>query len=343
MLAIDPSLIRPRLELGRALFQARQYSAARYHFEQVLAAPLPEQARANVLSFLTLIREKLPSFAFSFDVISDSNPRQATRSDVVEIGGLLFKLNNDARAEEALGIAVVGQAKIPLPADPSWFARGYLEHFDYEGSELDLSYGQLMAGKHLSLGRHALTLEAGWHGANYQKASLYQGSAWRVTDFLRVARTVGLTLSADAKRLDYESLPFLDGWQRGISVEVRHALNPRSSLTGGVSYLDRSAAEPAYAFTGAGVHWGYLHEWRKGWIGSLQHQYSRYEFDGVDPLFGEQRSEHENRAEVSVLNRYLAYRGVSPRLTLGAAERQSNIDLYAYRRYYIRAGVVTEF
>src|SRR5215831_914058 len=46
MLARDPTLLRPRLELARALFLARQYNAARYHFEQVLASPLPPARRA---------------------------------------------------------------------------------------------------------------------------------------------------------------------------------------------------------------------------------------------------------------------------------------------------------
>jgi len=92
ILARDPTPVRPRLELARALFMARQYAAARYHFEQVLASPLPEAVKANVLAYLTLIRERVPSFAFSFDIVSDSNPKQATSSSIVEIGGLLYQL-----------------------------------------------------------------------------------------------------------------------------------------------------------------------------------------------------------------------------------------------------------
>ena len=35
LLAMDPSLLRPRLELARALYMLGEYDAARYHFEQV--------------------------------------------------------------------------------------------------------------------------------------------------------------------------------------------------------------------------------------------------------------------------------------------------------------------
>jgi len=99
MLARDPTLVRPRLELGRVLFMAREYNAARYHFEQVLASPLPDTVRANVLAYLTVIRERVPSFAFSFDIVSDSNPKQATSNSIVEIGGLLYQLNQSALAQ----------------------------------------------------------------------------------------------------------------------------------------------------------------------------------------------------------------------------------------------------
>jgi len=44
-----------------------------------------------------------------------------------------------------------------------------------------------------------------------------------------------------------------------------------------------------------------------------------------------------------VTNRYLAYKGFAPRLTLGIDERRSNIEIYSFRRTYVRIGVVTEF
>jgi outer membrane protein len=343
MLARDPTLVRPRLELARALFLAREYNAARYHFEQVLASPLPDMVRANVLNYLTLIRERVPSFAFSFDIVSDSNPKQATSSSIVEIGGLLYQLNQSALAERATGILVTAQGKVPLPADPSWFVRGYVEHYDYPGGALDQGYGQVLAGKHIDLGRHGLDFEGGAHLADYAGHTLYQGATWRVSDFVRLGQTVALNLGAEARDLRYEDFPFLSGWQYVGNAEVRHAITPASSIFAGLTYIRGLAAEDPYAYTGYGINLRYTHELKGGWIGSLFYQYSWYEFDGVDPFFGVVRADRDNRVELSVTNRYLSYKGFAPRLTVGTDERASNIELYSFRRTYVRVGVVTEF
>jgi len=42
-------------------------------------------------------------------------------------------------------------------------------------------------------------------------------------------------------------------------------------------------------------------------------------------------------------NRYLAYKGFAPRLTVGIDERRSNIEIYTFSRIYVRIGVWTEF
>ena len=343
MLARDPTLLRPRLELARALFMARQYNAARYHFEQVLASPLPEAVRANVLAYLTLIRERVPSFAFSFDIVSDSNPKQATSSSIVQIGGLLYRLNQSALAQAATGTLLTGQGKMPLPSDPSWFARGYVERYDYPGGDADQGYGQLLAGKHLDFGPHGVDLEGGAHLATYSGRRLYQGATWRTSDFIRVRPIVAVNVALEARDLRYGDFPFLSGWQYAATGELRHAISLTSSVFGGLTYIRGLAAESPYAYVGYGINVRYTHEVKGGWIGSLFYQYSWYGFEGVNPFFGVVRDDSGNRLEVSVTNRYLAYKGFAPRLTLGMDERRSNIEIYSFRRTYVRVGVVTEF
>ena len=196
---------------------------------------------------------------------------------------MLYQLNQSALAQRATGILVTAQGKVPLPADPSWFVRGYVEHYDYPGGALDQGYGQVLAGKHIDLGRHGLDFEGGAHLADYAGHTLYQGATWRVSDFVRLGQTVALNLGAEARDLRYEDFPFLSGWQYVGNAEVRHAITPASSIFAGLTYIRGLAAEDPYAYTGYGINLRYTHELKGGWIGSLFYQYSWYEFDGVDP------------------------------------------------------------
>ncbi|HEX7952593.1 MAG TPA: surface lipoprotein assembly modifier, partial [Burkholderiales bacterium] len=343
MLTRDPTLVRPRLELARALYMSGQYEAARYHFEQTLAAPLPEQVRRNILGYLDAIREHLPTFAFSLDLVSDSNPKQATTSRVVQIGNLLFQLNDSARAREAQGVLLTGQGRYPLPADNSLFLRGYVEYYDYAGRDLDLLYAQALGGKHVNLGGHGVDIETGGHAAIYAGKTLYSGAIGRVSDFIRLAPALGLNLALDAKQLDYADYPFLDGWQHTASADLRRALDSRSSISGGIAFTLGTAREQAYAFERPALMLRYLREWQGGWISSLSWQGAHFHFGGVDPFFGSVRTDRENLAEFGIVNRRLSYKGFSPRLTLGYADRRSNIELYSYHRAYLRVGLVSEF
>lgn len=56
-LSRNPSRTRIRLELARALFAARDYEAARYHFEIALGQTLDKWVKENVCAFLRAIRD----------------------------------------------------------------------------------------------------------------------------------------------------------------------------------------------------------------------------------------------------------------------------------------------
>jgi tetratricopeptide (TPR) repeat protein len=343
MLQEDPSLLRPRLELGRTLYLAGEYQAARYHFEQVLSVPLPEAVRNNVLRYVNAIREREPSLIISLDVVFDSNPRQATSSETVEIGGKLYTLNADAREQSGRGLGVKASGKLPFGPDRAWFVRGYLESYDYSGREFDFAYLQALGGRHFNLGPHSLDLEAGAHYAAYQGTDLYRGPNLVVTDFVRLRQNLTLTASVDARELVYDQYSFLDGWQYVESVELRYALSPRQSLRGGGLLVQSNAEEDAFAFDGYAVNARYIREWRGGWISSIFGQFAAYRYRAIDPFFDNQRDDHEWRVELMLTNRKLMYRGLAPTFTLGYVERDSNIELYAFERTYVRVGVTKEF
>ena len=343
MLARDPTLLRPRLELARALYLAHDYQGARYHFEQVLAAPLPDTVRQNVLAFIGDIRNRVPSFAFTLDLVSDSNPKQATSSKTIEIAGQSFVLSPDSRAEEEVGLLATVQAKFPIPSNPELYASGYVEVYDYPQRDLDQLYLQLMGGKYFPGARHEFNVEAGMHYGSYQGRTLYSGPAARMAYGVRLRPNVFFTASLDAREFAYDDYTYLTGWQFSQSVELRYAISTDKSVRPGFFLVQRDAEEDPYAYDGAGVSLRYVQEWRGGWIASLSGQYARYRYRAADLLAGIRRDDDEWRVELTLANRLLTFKGFAPRLTLSAAERDSDIELYAYDRRYVRVGFTREF
>ena len=343
MLSHDPDLLRPRLELARVLMLSGNYYGARYNFEQVLKHDLPDEVQNNVTRMLARIREELPSFDFVVELISDSNPKQATSIKEVEIDGLLFKLDDDARASRETGLRFLLDGRVPF-GDPSlWFIRGQFEHLAYGDRDLDFSYLQLAGGRHFPRDKHTLSLEAGYHWSRYQNEALYRGAIWRVSDFRSLRRDLFLRLDLSGMQLKYPDYSFRDGWQYTASSNLTYIITPRSRLNAGIGYTINRADESIYSFDQPFLSLRYVYEWPYGWITGANFRLSHIKYKDDDPFFRETRREREVRVEADVLNRRLSVWRFSPRLTVGHVDRDSNIDFFSWKRTYVRLGMTAEF
>lgn len=351
MLGRDPGLLRPRLELARVLMLAHDYDGARYHFEQVLAHDLPDSVRRNVLRRLARIREELPSFALTFEIVRDSNPKQATESEEVEIDGLVYRLNDDARAQSATGLRWLVDGRIPLgqsstnpAAQPRlWFARGQAEHLEYEGKTLDFSYLQLAVGRHFRRPGHTLTLDAGRHWSQYQHRALYQGWTWSLSDYRNLRPDLSLRLNVTGLQLDYPDYDYRSGWQHTAGATLSYAATPDTRWDASLSFSRNVAAESIYSFRQPQAGLRYVREWRGGWITGIGGHVSRIAYDAADPFFAVTRRERETRLEFDVLNRNLRVWRLSPRLQFGYIDHAGNLDFFTWRRGYVRLGMTGEF
>ncbi len=343
MLVQDPDLLRPRLELARVLMLARDYDSARYHFEQVLAHEVPEPVRINVLRMLARIREESSTFTWTAELVYDSNPKQATEAKEVEINGLVFRLDDDARASSETGLRFLLDGRVPLGRPPLWFVRGHVEHREYRGDDLDFSYLQLAGGRHFRLRNQTVTLEAGYHWSRYQREKLYQGALLTAGYFRSLRPDLSLRLNLACLQLKYSDYTYMDGWQYTPSATLIYAASPHSRWHAGIGWTMNRAEESSYSFDRPYVSLRYVREWRGGWITGAGVQLSRIKYKDDDPFFRKTRKEREIRVEVDVLNRRISIWRLSPRLVVGYADRSSNLDFYSWRRSYVRLGMTAEF
>lgn len=343
MLARDATLVRPRLELALALFMVHDYEGANYHFQQVMAGDLPEEVRVKVQGFINAIREQLPKLNFNFDFVNDSNPRQSTSSKTVTLGGRSYRLNTTAPDKTIWGVMLNGNAVIPLPGDPSWFARINASLTDYPNKDSDQFYFQTMVGKHLNFDSTTLTVEAGGQVFDFRGRKLYSGAVWRVGEYWRQSNQSSWHISLQAAQQLYPDYAYQNGWQYTFSMENQFVQSAASRWMTGVSYASNEARELSYAYTTPSAYVRYVHEWQGGIISGIQLQRSSSSYRGVDPFFGIMRRDNEQRIELDLLNRNWQLYGFSPRVLLGSIEHVSNMTLYAFRRNYVRLGVSREF
>lgn len=327
MLTRDPSLIRPRLELALALQKNGDRQAAKYHYEQVLASNLPDEVRRNIYRQLGDIRERLPSVRLSLDMVTDSNPKQATNSRVIYIGGLPYTLNDNSKAETEYGLALAADVHWPLPADPTWYAHAYTEINEYRGRDLDAMYGQIAIGKRLDFGQNNVSAEIGGQVSSYQDHKQYHGWQARGTGFMRLSPKLGLTSELSYKTYNYENLPFLDGDMKSVNITGIYIPQATQRLELGAGFSRYLAQENAYTYKQPAFSARFMQEWQGGWLTGVRIQALVADYAAPDPFFGQKRHDTEGRVEFDILNRKLKFWAFSPKFLFGYVERNSNLDL----------------
>lgn len=343
MLTRDPTLIRPRLELALVLQKAGDRESAKYHYEQVLSAPLPDAVKWNIYRQLGDIRARSPSIKLTLELASDTNPQQTTRSRVVMIGGLPYTLSDTNQGKLKWGAAASAEVHYPLPGDPSWFVQAYGLVYEYPGRDLDNLYGQASLGKRFERGRDEITVSAGAHVSAYRDHRQYNGWISRATGQWVVSPSFTWLGDAMAKTYRYQATPFLDGTLGSLGVTAVYIPNPASRYEWGVGLAHYAAAEMAYGYWQSSVNLRVSQEWAGGWISGVRVQALKSDYQAADPFFGVVRKDNEGRVEVDLLNRKLRWLGFSPQLMVGYVKRDSNLELYRYDRIYSRIGMSTAY
>lgn len=343
MLTRDPNLIRPRLELARALQLAGDRQAAIYNYEQVLSAPLPDAVRRNIYAQLNEIRLREPSFRFAMELVSDTNPGQTTSSKVVFIGGRPYTLNNANRGELQWGVAATVGVTYPLPADPSWFASFYGVVYEYPERNLDNMYAQTTIGKRFEFGRDELTLSVGGQVSTYQDRQQYTGAVARATGLWTLTPNLAWRGEVSVNTYHYPDLPYLNGELSTLGVTALIIPDPTQRWELGAFIAYNGAAESAYSYRQPGVNLFASQEWEEGWITALRLLGSRSEYAAPDPFFGAVRKDTEGRVELSATNRKLRWNGFTPLATVGYVQRDSTLEINSYNRLYGRVGLTTLF
>lgn len=370
LLAANPSLNRARLELARVHYLSGDYPGARAEAQRVLDDPTtPPQVRATVLAFLAQIEadgqrasqrhQWRPSIYAG--LMYDSNVNIGPNRDVIDIGGNLYQVSRDSRETSDLAWVVnPALSHIYNPnkrfqwgehsgnfiwqSDASAYYRGYFDESDFHLGVLSLRTGPAWIVPRRWRASVGLQADKIWLGNDSLAliTSINPGITWQLGDNWEV----GLDGMLGYRNYNRGVDDGRDGWDRKLNLSAaRYFNNRRWALLGGIGYHDFDADEDRFSYHGPELYLGAIAQaWENGMV-YARVGYSRFDFDGREPLFGHGRDDDEWRYTLGFQHDIQS--GPLARWALQGSwmytDNSSNTPIYDYDRHVVNLGLARSF
>ena len=354
MLVDKPGLVRVRLELARAFFYKEEDFVSKEHFERVLAGNPPEPVVANVQTFLSRIRARRRwNLHLGFALAPDTNIGSASDERIIHIrtpfGTLPFQRNAKELTKSGLGLWVWGGGEYEHPLGQRVRLRLGMDgsRREYSGGGFDRMSMSLHAGPRVFVTRNTeLSVLGNFRYSWNADQPDYVDQGARLSAGHRLNRRLTLNAAASWHERRYRDRVYLDGPVWSSSVGAGWVLTPTIRLNASAGYgRDRpeerkSRNESKWVQVGASV------ALPKGFTVGGGGGVRWTDFEDRWPPFtleDERREDKNYNLRLSVYNRALTFYGFSPQVSLIHEVRETNAQLYDYKRTGGELRVVRQF
>ena len=345
-----PGLVRVRLELARAFFLKREDALSRGHFERVLAGKPPRAMVANIRRFLRIMRARRRwRTYFGFSIAPDTNINAASDSEIIYIYGLPFRRDADAGEKSGVGVTLWGggeyqrllaeRLRLRLGADVS--------RREYAGSEFDQMVFSLHAGPRwwvtadteLSLLASARQRRTAGDIYNHEFGARLEAEH-------RLTRRIRMSARASWHERKYRRDTLLDGPLLSLALSGSWLVTPTVQARAAIGYGREDPESPVWRNT---TRWGRLgvslalpFGLTLGGSGELRS--TKYEGRWFPfTTDGSSREDEVRILSASVFSRAFTMFGFSPQLVVVNESRESNAQLYDYKRTRAELRFVRQF
>ncbi len=373
MLVKEPNQIRVRLELARALFSRGNCTrpptnlvrhllgddcwAAEQHFLRVIGKDIPPQVMLNVRRFIQICRaRKRAQGSLSLALAPDTNVNTSTSAQTVNIFGLPFQLDDQARARSGIGIvgAIGGEVQRPLPWLKIWPGAsallrvgGSVFRRDYSGGSFDDSnYGVYAGPRFVNRGgQYSILFQADRRAVNGRPYSRQMGLRFEGVRMLTRRLAVGGSAEGSLQTALSLEGPVGDaGLSWNSQSFANYVLLPGLNLRfmGGVGRENTDRVSTRHYSRWAGLMATY--DLPLGFTLTAAQQFFKTTFDEPNALFSpEQPTTDLWFSRLALHNRLLRIGGFSPSISIIREDRDSNLTLYTYKRFRAEGGFVRVF
>ncbi|MCD7060989.1 surface lipoprotein assembly modifier [Pelagibacterium xiamenense] len=347
ILAARPDFTPARVELARALRMKGETDAAYHQFELLAhggAHPALRQMAADAMDALRAERPLGASVRFA--LVPSTNFNKGSGHETFDTGGLVFSIDENARARTGLGVALGATAfaafRIDEDNDLTVSLIGdttkYVDAADYDHAQagLELTYAHRRQGLMIGLGPVARYQWSGWEPylASYGAA-------------IEAAAPVGpgdlVTATFEVLARDFAVLDHRDGWQATGTIGLQHRFSPSASLAVTLGTTLERTQRPHIDHNDIVVGVTLRNEWHGGLITSLFASYEHHAYLGDYPAVGAPRADHKITAGVTLAHRAIDIAGFMPQVSYQYSRQVSNVTFFDYDSHDVRLGLTQSF
>ena len=346
-----PGLVRVRLELALAFFLKEDDDLALDHFERVLVGEPPAPVLAKIRSFLNVMRarRRLTGY-FGFSVAPDTNINAASDAQFIYINGLPFRRSTQSQASSDIGVVGWGGAEYQYPLADRWRLRaGFnVNHREYKGNRFDQTFLSGYVGPRFFVSRTtemsllASASQRWWGGSSFN----YDLGA-RLEVLHRPLPGLRLNGQGTWQDRKYQQNRGLEGPLMVFSLGASYVLFPTVQVNGLVGYSQQDSKADRWDSTGywtrvgtnVALPWGFT-------VGaSAEFRWTDYE-SGWFPFIPDNttpRSDQTRILQATLLNRAITVYGFSPQIAFSNQVRESNAQVFDYKRNLVEMRWVRQF
>lgn len=346
LLSSDPTLTRVRLELGRTYFAMRRDDPATRELELAMAGGLPNPVIDNIEQLLFLMEErKTVRTRFSLSFVPDSNINQATDGETVDLFGLPFALNDEAR--EQGGFGVFGSAGIELRPRISkrlrLSAAAFVQHTEFKGRAYDDTIVSVSMGPEIVLGHKYLTISATMFRRWFGGRRLSSGAGGRIALFLRPSRRFRISVEFSGQQVNNALDDGRDGPVISFVARPTFSLNALSQLSATIGINREFTKQMSQRNTGIRLGAGYYREFPWGLAANFRPEVIWRPFDSVQTAFNKRRVDLTTEISIDIIKRDMRVVGLTPVVGYIFQKNWSNIGLFEFTRHRVRIGLTKRF
>jgi tetratricopeptide (TPR) repeat protein len=346
LLTDDPTRQAARLELAQTYFEVRDDRSSEQYFRLALSGELSAADATLVHQYLAAIRQRGSwKFTLSAAIAPDSDLNAASSIRSVELFGLPFDVNANARAKSGVSSSVEASAdrSIPVMGPYRLEVGGYGRYLYNSGGLFNQATVGAYAGPQVVIGERVFSLLGGVEHFDYSNRTLYNAGRISLNASVPTEPTVLYQGSLAVQRLSFPSYPGFDAWLTSVSGTRTKFLSPTRFWSVAATVGENDAASAAQTYRLGQVSVGYFQTLPLGLGFYVSPSVTIKDFRGADLIFDRHRTDYELSLTGRLIDKAISFDGFSPFVGGALSRVRSTVGFYSYPRARMEIGITRSF